>query len=169
MLLAALDSIFGALKASRNGRYENAVFLSGLVTNSAVAGALTFLGDKLGVELYFAAIFASQQFRTTIANSVLWVVGSLIPQLVIGFALALWLRRRFIFRGVYQALIFFPWAVSGFLIGILFRWMFNGEFAVVNDLMMQAHRISTRIPWLADQKFALTVVSIAHAWSAAPL
>ncbi|MFY9614704.1 MAG: small basic family protein [Candidatus Dormiibacterota bacterium] len=58
MLLAALDSIFGALKASLNGRYENAVFLSGLVTNSAVAGALTYLGDKLGVELYFAAIFA---------------------------------------------------------------------------------------------------------------
>jgi len=58
MLLAALDSIFGALKASLAGRYENAVFLSGLVTNSAVAGALTFLGDKLGVELYFAAIFA---------------------------------------------------------------------------------------------------------------
>jgi small basic protein len=58
MLLAALDSIFGALKASLSGRYENAVFVSGLVTNSAVAGALTFLGDKLGVELYFAAIFA---------------------------------------------------------------------------------------------------------------
>jgi small basic protein len=58
MLLAALDSIFGALKASLNGRYENAVFLSGLITNSAVAGALTYLGDKLGVELYFAAIFA---------------------------------------------------------------------------------------------------------------
>jgi small basic protein len=57
-LLAALDSIFGALKASINGRYENRVFISGLVTNSAVAAALTFLGDKLGVELYFAAIFA---------------------------------------------------------------------------------------------------------------
>ena len=58
MLLAALDSIFGALKASLNGRYENTVFLSGLITNSAVAGGLTYLGDRLGVELYFAAIFA---------------------------------------------------------------------------------------------------------------
>jgi small basic protein len=58
MLLAALDSIFGALKASLNGRYENAVFLTGLITNSAAAAALTYLGDKLGVELYFAAIFA---------------------------------------------------------------------------------------------------------------
>jgi len=58
MLLAALDSIFGALKASLNGRYETTVFLSGLITNSAVAGGLTYLGDRLGVELYFAAIFA---------------------------------------------------------------------------------------------------------------
>jgi len=57
-LLAALDSIFGALKASIAGRYENRVFISGLVTNSAVAAGLTFMGDKLGVELYFAAIFA---------------------------------------------------------------------------------------------------------------
>ena len=45
------------------------------------------------------------------------------------------LRRRFRFRGLYQALVFFPWAVSGFLIGILFRWMFNGEFGVINDLL----------------------------------
>ena len=112
----------------------------------------------------FAAIFASQQFRTTIANSVLWVVGSLIPQIVIGFALALWLRRRFIFRGVYQALIFFPWAVCGLLIGILFRWMFNGEFGVVNDLLMKAHLISSPIPWLADPKFAMTAIIIANVW-----
>ena len=112
----------------------------------------------------FVAIFASQQFRTTLANTVLWVLGSLIPQLVIGFALALWLRRKFILRGVYQALIFYPWAVSGFLIGILFRWMFNAEFGVVNDLLMKAHLISSPIPWLADPKFAMTAIIIANVW-----
>jgi small basic protein len=34
------------------------VFLSGLLVNTLVAGGLTYLGDKLGVELYFAAIVA---------------------------------------------------------------------------------------------------------------
>jgi small basic protein len=58
MLLAALDSIFGAFKALLNRNYENRVFLSGLLANTVVAGGLTFLGDKLGVELYFAAIVA---------------------------------------------------------------------------------------------------------------
>ena len=50
-----------------------------------------------------------------------WVAGSIVPQFVIGVAIALWLRRRFRFRGLYQALVFFPCAISGFLIGIQFR------------------------------------------------
>ena len=58
MILAALDSIFGAIKGWLNGNFENKVFISGLLVNSVVAGALTYLGDKLGVELYFAAIVA---------------------------------------------------------------------------------------------------------------
>ncbi len=58
MILAVLDSIFGGLKAWLNGNFENKVFLSGLLVNAGVAGTLTYLGDKLGVELYFAAIVA---------------------------------------------------------------------------------------------------------------
>lgn len=58
MLLAALDSILGACKGLLNRNYENRVFVSGLLANALVAGGLTYLGDKLGVELYFAAIVA---------------------------------------------------------------------------------------------------------------
>ena len=89
----------------------------------------------------FRTLLDDEMFRGTVKNSVVWVVGSLVPQFLIGFAMALWLRRKFRFRGTYQALVFFPWAVSGFLIGILFRWMFNGEFGVVNDLLMKSHLI----------------------------
>jgi small basic protein len=57
-LLAALDSIFGAFKAYISGTYEPRIFLSGLVTNMALAAGLTYLGDKLGVDLSIAAIVA---------------------------------------------------------------------------------------------------------------
>jgi small basic protein len=57
-LLAALDSIFGAFKAYIAGTYEPRVFLSGLLTNMALAAGLTYLGDKLGVDLSIAAIVA---------------------------------------------------------------------------------------------------------------
>jgi multiple sugar transport system permease protein len=112
----------------------------------------------------FRALLDDQMFRGTVTNSLVWVVGSLVPQFLIGFTMAMWLRRRFRFRGAYQALVFFPWAVSGFLIGILFRWMFNGEFGVVNDLLMKSHLIDTPVPWLADARYAMISVIIANVW-----
>ncbi|MGI0521101.1 sugar ABC transporter permease [Microbacterium maritypicum] len=112
----------------------------------------------------FLAVFRDPAFPTVAGNSVLWVVGSLVPQLVIGFLIALALRKRFRFRGLYQALVFFPWAVSGFLIGMLFRWMFNAEFGVVNDLLMKAGLIDAPLPWLADPKLAMFAVIVANVW-----
>ncbi|MEU1789307.1 sugar ABC transporter permease [Streptomyces sparsogenes] len=117
----------------------------------------------VGIE-NFQAIFRDPVFYTVLDNTLIWVVASLVPQLVIGFAIALWLRRRFRFRGLYQALVFFPWAISGFLIGILFRWMFNSEFGVVNDLLSKAGLIDEPVPWLAEPKTAMAAVVIANIW-----
>ncbi|WP_425558759.1 carbohydrate ABC transporter permease [Catenulispora subtropica] len=112
----------------------------------------------------FKAVFDDPVWGTVLVNTLVWVVGSLVPQLVIGFALALWLRRRFRFRGLYQALVFFPWAVSGFLIGILFRWLFNGEFGVVNDLLQKTGISDQPIAWLADPGKAMVAVTVANVW-----
>jgi multiple sugar transport system permease protein len=112
----------------------------------------------------FTTIISDPVFATVVANSVLWVVGSLVPQFVIGFAIALALRKRFRFRGIYQALVFFPWAVSGFLIGMLFRWMFNAEFGVINDLLMKVGIIDAPVPWLAEPGLAMFSVIVANIW-----
>lgn len=112
----------------------------------------------------FTAIFTDPTFFTVLGNTAIWVFASIIPQLLIGFALALWLRRRFRFRGVYQALVFFPWAISGFLIGIVFRWMFNGEFGVINDLLGKTGIVDTPVPWLAKPGTAMFAVVVANVW-----
>jgi small basic protein len=57
-ILAALDSLFGAVRSELAGEFDYRIFLSGFFTNMILAGGLTFLGDRLGVELYIAAIVA---------------------------------------------------------------------------------------------------------------
>ncbi len=57
-ILAALDSVLGAVRAQLDGEFDNRIFLSGFFTNIVLAGGLTFLGDRLGVELYIAAVVA---------------------------------------------------------------------------------------------------------------
>jgi small basic protein len=57
-ILAALDSVLGAMRAELAGEFDNRIFLTGFFANIVLAGGLTFLGDRLGVELYMAAIVA---------------------------------------------------------------------------------------------------------------
>lgn len=57
-LLAALDSAFGGMRAGLEGTFIPLTFISGLVSNAVLAGLLTYFGTKLGVPLYYAALFA---------------------------------------------------------------------------------------------------------------
>ena len=112
----------------------------------------------------FEYLFSLSQWPIILSNTAVWVVGSIVPQFILGFAIALWLRKKFRFRGLYQALIFFPWAISGFLIAIIFRWMFNGEFGVFNDLLLRSGLIDSPIPWLAVPDTGLLASIIANIW-----
>ena len=55
-ILAALDSVLGAVRAELDGVYDNRIFVSGFVTNAIVAVLLTFIGDRLGLDLYLVAL-----------------------------------------------------------------------------------------------------------------
>ena len=69
-LLAAMDSVVGALRSHLEGKYNNMIFITGFLTNAALAGLLTFVGDKLGVPLYYAAIlvFGGRLFNNLAAS-----------------------------------------------------------------------------------------------------
>ncbi|WP_419955201.1 carbohydrate ABC transporter permease [Neobacillus niacini] len=112
----------------------------------------------------FKTIMADIGFKESLVNSLYWVFFSLIPQFFIGFIVALMLRRKFKGRGVYQAFIFFPWAMSGFLIGLIWRWMLNGQGGVINDLLMKVGLIDSAIPFLADPTWAMVSVIVANVW-----
>jgi len=57
-ILASLDSVFGALLANLEDKFDAEIFISGFFGNAILAGFLAYIGDKLGVPLYYAAIFA---------------------------------------------------------------------------------------------------------------
>ena len=57
-ILAALDSIVGGYSASLEGKFNIKIFLSGFFANSIAAAVLAYIGDKLGIQIHLAAIFA---------------------------------------------------------------------------------------------------------------
>lgn len=57
-VLAALDTMFGGIRARLQNVYDDKVFISGFFFNIVLAAGLAFLGVHIGVDLYLAAIFA---------------------------------------------------------------------------------------------------------------
>ena len=55
-IIAALDSVFGGIASVVKGNFDLKIFLSGFFGNSILSIALTFLGQKLNVDIYLAAI-----------------------------------------------------------------------------------------------------------------
>ncbi|MGI5838423.1 MAG: small basic family protein [bacterium] len=57
-VLAAMDSVFGGFRAGLEGHFNTKIFVTGFFGNIILAAVLTYIGDRLGVELYLAALFA---------------------------------------------------------------------------------------------------------------
>ena len=57
-LVAALDAAFGGLRAVVSERFDKRVFVTGFFSNTLLAAALVFIGDRLGIDLYYVALLA---------------------------------------------------------------------------------------------------------------
>ena len=57
-ILACLDTVFGGIRANLEGKFNVGIFVSGFFGNAVLAACLAYIGDRLGVPLYYAAIFA---------------------------------------------------------------------------------------------------------------
>ncbi len=116
----------------------------------------------------FAKIFQDPNLGQIVGNSILFVVLSVLLQFVLGFILAMALRKSFRGRNVYQAIVFLPWAISSFIVGLTFRWLFNGEYGAINDILMKMGIITENIPWLGLPGYSIFAVIVGMVWIGVP-
>ncbi|HBF37951.1 MAG TPA: sugar ABC transporter permease [Firmicutes bacterium] len=122
-----------------------------------------------GLDNFKAILFDTNfNFWQIIINTLIWIYVSLFFQFTLGLILALLLREPFRGRGIYSGLVFYPWALSGFAIGLIWSWMFNGQFGIVNDLLQRAHLIHLNVGFLSDPKLAMISVIIVNIWYGVP-
>lgn len=107
-------------------------------------------------------------FLQIILNTAIWIGASLVMQFALGFSLALLLRKPFRGRGIYTGLVFYTWALSGFAIGLIWSWVFNGQFGLANDILIKIGILREPVGFLSDQRFALISVIVANIWYGVP-
>lgn len=68
-LLAALDSVFRGMRAAIERTFGLSIFITGFFSNSLLAALLVFLGNEVGIDLYYVALisFGLRLFQNTAA------------------------------------------------------------------------------------------------------
>src|ERR1700716_3682455 len=107
-------------------------------------------------------------FWLTLWNSVVWVFGSVILQFVFGFAAALLLQQAFSGRALVRTLTLLPWIIPGVVVGLIWQWLYQPNYGVINDLLIRVGWMPERLAWLSSPETAMAAVGFTNVWRGIP-
>jgi multiple sugar transport system permease protein len=116
----------------------------------------------------YRTVLGSEATWHSVGVTLLYLVGTIGPAFAIGLGTALLLNRAFPGRRWLRSFILLPWAVPGVIVSIVFLWLLDGSFGVVNALLREAGWLTTDLAWFATDETALGAVIVATVWKAYP-
>jgi multiple sugar transport system permease protein len=127
----------------------------------------TLQGSFVGLDNY-VAVLGSGGFWFALWTTILWTVGTLILQVFFGVSLALLLNQNILFRSLARSLVLFPYFLSTVVAVLLWRWLFNDLYGLLNHLMMAAGIIDMPKDWLGRMPNAMISIIVVGAWKFFP-
>jgi multiple sugar transport system permease protein len=116
----------------------------------------------------YRAVFAIPQFGSVMRISLVWTIGSVVTEAVLGVLIALMLNRSFRGREVFRALLLVPWVMPAVVTAVIWRWLYHAEFGVVNQVLGPLGIVPDKQNWLGDPATALWAVMVANIWRGFP-
>jgi multiple sugar transport system permease protein len=103
-------------------------------------------------------------FLPVVKNSFVFTLGCIFFQFTIGFALALLFNLGFPLAGSLRGLLLVTLMVPTVVVSVIFKWLLNGDYGLINELLTRLHLLSKGIAWLAEPRTALAGVMLANIW-----
>jgi ABC-type sugar transport system permease subunit len=123
----------------------------------------------VGLENY-GLILSDARFWKSISRSLIFTIGCLIPQIILGLMMAVLLNHpllkcKMLFRG----LAITPWLIPTVAVAMIFRFMFNDIYGILNYMLMWVHIIDRPYAWMAHEHSAMFILIVANVWRGTPL
>ena len=120
-------------------------------------------GFEFGFESY-KFLFEDKRFLQSLFNTVIY--AAIVPAISVGLSLLLAnslvnIKNQKI-RGIFQSIYFLPYVTSLVAIGVVWSWLFNSEYGIINFLLGKFG--VDPIQWLNDPKYAMTALIIFAVW-----
>jgi len=125
-------------------------------------------GTSLAGLANYARLLRDIQFWNAFKFSILYSIITVIGQMILGTALALFANRKFPGRWVARAAILFPWAIPTATNSVIWAYIFNGQYGLINSLLERMGLISSTHPinWLGSPQLATLLIYVLAIWKA---
>jgi len=133
------------------------------LTSEAIRGIGDFIGFKNYINLFKDSIY-----QDTMLFTLIYVVGTIIPKLLLGLLMALTLNKPLKGQNIYRSLLFLPWALPTFTSALTWKWMFSDIGGVFNYILMKVGFIDRPIGWLGTITLARISVITVNIWRGFP-
>jgi multiple sugar transport system permease protein len=127
----------------------------------------TLAGHWVGLDNY-QALLASGGFWNALLTTAIWTVGTLALQILVGVGMALLLHQNILFRSLARSLVLFPYFLSTVVAVLVWRWLFNDLYGIVNHLLITAGVIDAPVNWLGSMPNAMLSIMVVGAWKFFP-
>lgn len=115
----------------------------------------------VGFENYIY-LFSNSAFYQSLAVTLLFCLGSVLPVMAFGLTLALLLNRKMKGSVIYRTLLFSPWVTPTVAVSIVWSWIFEPKVGMANTVLRWFG--FDGIGWLQDTRWALAGVLIVTIW-----
>jgi ABC-type sugar transport system permease subunit len=116
----------------------------------------------------YAQVFTSVYFREALVNTLVFMAVTAPIIVVVSLGVGRLLLTHFVGRGIIRAVVLLPWAIPGAISGILWYWIFQEQWGILNTLLIKLHIITRGIEWLDSKNLAKFSTMIAHIWTQIP-
>jgi multiple sugar transport system permease protein len=116
----------------------------------------------------YVRLLHDDTFWLSLRNSFVWVFGSVAFQFLGGFAAALLLHQAFRGRAFVRTITLLPWIIPGVVVALIWEFIYQPNYGLLNDLLARAGWTGERVAWLADPALAMPAVIFTNIWRGVP-
>ncbi len=124
-------------------------------------------GDFVGLKNY-TDILDRNEFWVSFANTAIWTVGSLVGQVGVGILFALLLNSAFAGHNIARGLILLPYLLSTVVTILIWQWMLNDLYGIVDFTLMDWGLTNQPIHWLTRMPNAMVTAIVIATWKYFP-
>ncbi|QQO10732.1 carbohydrate ABC transporter permease [Breznakiella homolactica] len=118
---------------------------------------------------FYQRVITNLSFYQSLGRTFVFTFSTVLGRVVLGTGFAMILNnKRLPLRPVFRSIMVLPWFFPDVVIGMLWKWLYNSGYGLINHILMSLHIIKAPVEWLSNTSTVMAAVVVVCIWKGFP-